>query len=86
MGQKARRQDGDSDCCRHLTDHRLYAGEIVYPGAGYGTTTNPALAGEIERLWRLDRSHYLRPRHSGLARVYASALRAKCRIDASRFH
>lgn len=65
-----------------VTDHRLYAGEIVvYPGAGYGTTTNPAFAGEIERLWRLDQSHYLRRQHTGLARVYASALLAKCRID-----
>jgi hypothetical protein len=77
---------GDLDYIRIdflVTDHRLYAGEIVvYPGAGYGTTTNPAFAGEIERLWRLDRSHYLQRRHSGLARVYASALHAKCMIDA----
>ena len=66
-----------------VTDNCLYAGEIVvYPGAGYGTTTNPAFAGEIERLWRLDRSHYLRRRHSGLARFYASALRATCAADA----
>ncbi|MEP6566684.1 MAG: ATP-grasp fold amidoligase family protein, partial [Mesorhizobium sp.] len=66
-----------------VTDNCLYAGEIVvYPGAGYGTTTNPAFAGEIERLWRLDQSHYLRRQHTGLARVYASALHAKCMIDA----
>ena len=79
---------GDLDYIRIdflVTDHRLYAGEIVvYPGAGYGTTTNPAFAGEIERLWRLDRSHYLRRRHSGLARVYARALHAKCMSDAGR--
>jgi hypothetical protein len=68
-----------------VTDNCLYAGEIVvYPGAGYGTTTNPAFAGEIERQWRLDRSHYLQRRHSGLARIYASALHAKCRSDAGR--
>ena len=79
---------GDLDYIRIdflVTDHRLYAGEIVvYPGAGYGTTTNPAFAGEIERLWRLDRSHYLQRRHSGLARIYASALHAKCMIDSVR--
>ncbi|MES0201070.1 hypothetical protein [Mesorhizobium sp. M0011] len=41
-----------------------YAGEIVvYPGAGYGTTNNPAFAGEIERLWRLDQSAFLRRPH-----------------------
>ncbi len=81
---------GDLDYIRVdflVTDRCLYAGEIVvYPGAGYGTTTNPAFAGEIERLWRLDRSHYLRQRHSGLAGVYASALNAKCMIDAGRSH
>ncbi len=81
---------GDLDYIRVdflVTDRCLYAGEIVvYPGAGYGTTNNPAFAGEIERLWRLDRSHYLRQRHSGLAGIYASALHAKCRIDASRSH
>ena len=49
-----------------VTDDCLYAGEIVvYPGAGYGTTTNPAFAGEIERLWRLDQSAFLRRRHIG---------------------
>ena len=77
---------GDLDYIRIdflVTDHRLYAGEIVvYPGAGYGTTTNPAFAGEIERLWRLDRSHFMGRRHRGLARFYAGALLAKCMIDA----
>jgi len=49
------------------TDDCLHAGEIVvYPGAGYGTTTNPAFAGEIERLWRLDQSLFLSQRHEGL--------------------
>ncbi|WP_181175631.1 ATP-grasp fold amidoligase family protein [Mesorhizobium sp. B2-3-4] len=62
-----------------VTDHCLYAGEIVaYPGAGYGTTTNPAFAGEIERLWRLDQSAFLRRKHRGVARLYAEALRARC--------
>ena len=38
------------------------AGEIVVLSRRprYGTTTNPAFAGEIERLWRLEQSHYLR--------------------------
>ncbi len=63
-----------------VTDNRLYAGEIVvYPGAGYGTCTNPAFAGEIERLWRLDQSAFLRRRHRGAMRLYADALRARCR-------
>ncbi|QKD17880.1 ATP-grasp fold amidoligase family protein [Mesorhizobium sp. NZP2077] len=63
-----------------VTDNSLYAGEIVvYPGAGYGTTTNPAFAGEIERLWRLDQSAFLRRRHKGAVRLYADALRARCR-------
>jgi hypothetical protein len=63
-----------------VTDHRLYAGEIVvYPGAGYGTTTNPAFAGEIERLWRLDQSAFLRRRHNGAVALYADALRARGR-------
>ena len=66
-----------------VTDHCLYAGEIVvYPGGGYGTCVNPAFASEIERFWRLDRSHYLQRQHTGLARIYASALLAKCMIDA----
>ena len=61
-----------------VTDNCLYAGEIVvYPGAGYGTTTNPAFAGEIERLWRLDQSAFLRRRHKGIVRLYADALRAR---------
>ncbi|WP_051370657.1 ATP-grasp fold amidoligase family protein [Mesorhizobium loti] len=63
-----------------VTDDCLYGGEIVvYPGAGYGTTTNPAFAGEIERLWRLDQSAFLRGRHKGAVRLYADALRARCR-------
>ncbi|WP_179298031.1 ATP-grasp fold amidoligase family protein [Mesorhizobium carmichaelinearum] len=63
-----------------VTDNCLYAGEIVvYPGAGYGTTTNPAFAGEIERLWRLDQSAFLRRRHKGVVRLYADTLRARYR-------
>jgi len=63
-----------------VTDNCLYAGEIVvYPGAGYGTTTNPAFAGEIERLWRLDQSAFLRRTHKGVTRQYANALRARYR-------
>ncbi|WP_137929896.1 ATP-grasp fold amidoligase family protein [Mesorhizobium comanense] len=73
---------GDLDYIRIdflVTDDRLYGGEIVvYPGAGYGTTTNPAFAGEIELLWRLDQSAFLRRQHSGVVRLYADALRAKC--------
>lgn len=65
-----------------VTDLCLYAGEIVvYPGAGYGTTTNPAFAGEIERLWRLDQSAFLRRPHKGAVRLYADALRARCRSN-----
>ncbi|TIU59164.1 MAG: hypothetical protein E5V33_16750 [Mesorhizobium sp.] len=33
---------------------------------------------DIERRWRLDQSDYLRKQHSGLARLYAGALRSKC--------
>ncbi|MER8414885.1 hypothetical protein [Mesorhizobium sp. M0227] len=58
------------------------AGEIVvYPGAGYGTTTNPAFTGEIERPWRLDQSAFLRRRHRGAGRLYADTLLARCRSD-----
>ncbi|BCG88940.1 hypothetical protein MesoLj113c_50500 [Mesorhizobium sp. 113-3-9] len=65
-----------------VTDLCLYAGEIVvYPGAGYGTTTNPAFASEIERLWRLDQSAFLRRPHKGAVRLYADALRARCRSN-----
>ncbi|TPN80861.1 hypothetical protein FJ987_16835 [Mesorhizobium sp. CU2] len=73
---------GDLDYIRVdflVTDRCLYAGEVVvYPAAGYGICANPAFAGEIERLWRLNRSHYLQREQKGLARLYASALRAKC--------
>lgn len=73
---------GDLDYVRIdflVTDERLYAGEItVYSAAGYGTWTNPAIAAEIERLWRLDQSAFLRRRHSGAIGLYANALRARC--------
>lgn len=76
---------GDLDYVRVdflVSDRGLFVGEVaVYPGAGYGTWTNPAIASEIERRWRLDQSHYLRRLHSGLARFYAEALLAKCAID-----
>ncbi|MBZ9741925.1 MULTISPECIES: ATP-grasp fold amidoligase family protein [unclassified Mesorhizobium] len=74
---------GDLDYIRIdflVTDDRLYAGEItVYSAAGYGTWTNPAIAMEIERLWRLDQSAFLRRKHKGAVRLYADALRARCR-------
>jgi hypothetical protein len=73
---------GDLDYIRIdflVTDNSLYAGEItVYSAAGYGTWTNPAIAAEIERLWRLDQSAFLRRTHKGIARLYADALRARC--------
>ncbi|TGV55230.1 hypothetical protein EN784_32770 [bacterium M00.F.Ca.ET.141.01.1.1] len=74
---------GDLDYIRIdflVTDDRLYAGEVtVYSAAGYGTWTNPAIAGEIERLWRLDQSAFLRRKHKRAVRLYADALRARCR-------
>lgn len=74
---------GDLDYVRIdflVTDEQLHAGEIViYTAAGYGTWTNPAIAAEIERLWRLDQSAFLRQRHRGAVRFYADALRAACR-------
>ncbi|QKD04281.1 hypothetical protein EB235_24675 [Mesorhizobium loti R88b] len=79
---------GDLDYVRIdflVTDERLHAGEIViYTAAGYGTWTNPAIAAEIERLWRLDQSAFLRRRHRGAMRLYADALRARCRSGANR--
>jgi len=76
---------GDLDYIRIdflVTDERLYAGEIVvYTAAGYGTWTNPAIAAEIEGLWRLDQSAFLRRRHKGAVRLYADALRATCRSN-----
>jgi len=76
---------GDLDYIRIdflVTDDCLYAGEIaVYSAAGYGTWTNPAIAEEIERLWRLEHSAFLRRRHRGAVRVYADALRAWCLSD-----
>ncbi|MGX7872457.1 ATP-grasp fold amidoligase family protein [Mesorhizobium sp. ORM6] len=78
---------GDLDYIRVdflVTDERLYAGEIVvYSAAGYGTWTNPAIAAEIERLWRLDQSAFLRRRHKGAVRLYAEALRARCRSNSN---
>ena len=78
---------GDLDYVRVdflVSDNGLFVGEVaVYPGAGYGTWTNPAIAKEIERCWRLDQSHYLRRRHTGMSRFYAEALLAKCAIDIS---
>lgn len=76
---------GDLDYIRVdflVSDRGLFVGEVaVYPGAGYGTWTNPAIAREIEQHWRLDQSHYLRRRHTGLTRLYAEALLAKCAAD-----
>ncbi|MBZ9798177.1 ATP-grasp fold amidoligase family protein [Mesorhizobium sp. ES1-4] len=73
---------GDLDYIRIdflVTDDRLYSGEAtVYSAAGYGTWTNPAIAAEIERLWRLDQSAFLRGRHKGAMGFYADALRASC--------
>ncbi|WP_137929897.1 ATP-grasp fold amidoligase family protein [Mesorhizobium comanense] len=77
---------GDLDYIRVdflVTDDRLYAGEITaYSAAGYGTWTNPAIAAEIEHLWRIDQSAFLRRRHKGVMAVYANALRARYRDDA----
>ncbi|RWE30579.1 MAG: hypothetical protein EOS78_27705 [Mesorhizobium sp.] len=74
---------GDLDYIRIdflVTDDRLYAGEVtVYSAAGYGTWTNPAITAEIERLWRLDQSAFLRRKHKRAVRLYADALRARCR-------
>ncbi|TPK74653.1 hypothetical protein FJ930_06455 [Mesorhizobium sp. B2-4-15] len=79
---------GDLDYIRIdflVTDERLYAGEVVvYTAAGYGTWTNPAITAEIERLWRLEQSAFLRRRHKGAMRLYAEALSARCR--SSRDH
>ncbi|ESY69986.1 hypothetical protein X742_04710 [Mesorhizobium sp. LNHC232B00] len=38
---------------------------------------DPAFAGEIGRLWRFDRSAFLRRRHKGAVALYADALRAR---------
>ncbi|MBN9220433.1 MAG: hypothetical protein J0I79_20995 [Mesorhizobium sp.] len=77
---------GDLDYIRVdflVTDDRLYAGEITaYSAAGYGTWTNPAIAAEIEQLWRLDQSAFLRRQHNGMTRLYADALRALYRSRA----
>lgn len=76
---------GDLDYIRIdflVTDDRLYVGEItVYSAAGYGTWTNPAIAAEIERLWRLEQSAFLRRPHRGAVHLYAEALRARYRGD-----
>ncbi|MDX8461780.1 ATP-grasp fold amidoligase family protein [Mesorhizobium humile] len=73
---------GDLDHARIdflVTDKGLYAGEIcIYSAAGYGTWTNPAIAEQLARLWRLEDSAYLRRRHRGVSRFYAEALRARC--------
>ncbi|TPN80864.1 hypothetical protein FJ987_16850 [Mesorhizobium sp. CU2] len=62
-----------------VTDKGLHAGEIcIYSAAGYGTWTNPVIAGSLECLWHLENSAYLRRPHRGLGRVYAEALRARC--------
>jgi len=72
---------GDLDYVRVdflVTDERLYAGEVtVYSAAGYATWSNPAIMADIEQRWRLDRSDFLRRRHTGLVRLYADALRSK---------
>jgi hypothetical protein len=62
-----------------VTDKGLHAGEIcIYTAAGYGTWTNPAIAEQLARLWRLEDSAYLKRRHRGVSRFYAEALRARC--------
>jgi len=79
---------GDLDYIRVdflVTDDSLYAGEITaYSAAGYGTWTNPAIAEEIERLWKLDQSAFLRRQHSGAMGLYAEALRRRCQSGAAR--
>ncbi|RWC10062.1 ATP-grasp fold amidoligase family protein [Mesorhizobium sp.] len=78
---------GDLDYVRVdflVTDEQLYAGEItVYTAAGYSVWSNPAIMSNIERLWRLDQSDFLRRRHKGIARLYADALRGYCSADAN---
>ena len=65
-----------------ITNEQLLAGEItVYSAGGYATWSNPAIMADIEQRWRLDQSDYLRREHSGLGRLYADALRSKCRSD-----
>ncbi|WP_217571369.1 ATP-grasp fold amidoligase family protein [Mesorhizobium sp. GbtcB19] len=76
---------GDLDYARIdflVTDDQLYAGEItVYTAAGYAVWSNPAIMADLEQRWRLDQAHYLKRQHRGIARLYADALRAKCRSD-----
>ncbi len=78
---------GDLDYVRVdflVTSERLFAGEItVYTAGGYSTWSNPAIMTSIEQHWRLDQADFLQRRHTGLARLYAEALLAKCRRDGS---
>ena len=63
----------------------LYGGEItVYSASGYGTWSNPDIAGNIERHWDLRRSDFLRRAHRGATRLYADALRAELDRSAAR--
>lgn len=81
---------GDLDYVRVdflVTNERLFAGEVtVYTGGGYSVWSNPAIMADIERHWRLDHSDYLRRRHTGIAWLYANALRAKCMADGGDLH
>lgn len=62
-----------------VTSKGLHAGELcIYTAAGYGTWTNPAIAEQLARLWRLEDSDYLRRPHRGVSRFYVEALRARC--------
>lgn len=77
---------GDLDYVRVdflVTSERLFAGEVtVYTAGGYSTWSNPAIMSSIEQHWRLDQADFLRKRHTGLARLYAEALLAKCGASA----
>ncbi|WP_421913462.1 ATP-grasp fold amidoligase family protein [Mesorhizobium sp.] len=81
----APRLAGDLDYIRVdflVTDHCLFAGEIVvYSGSGYGSWSNPDIALELGRRWRIERSHYMRRNHRGAAGLYARALRTKCLLE-----
>jgi hypothetical protein len=74
---------GDLDYIRVdflVTNERLLAGEItVYSAGGYATWSNPAIMADIEQRWRLDQSDLLLREQAGLARLYADALRSKCK-------
>ena len=61
-----------------MTKAGLYGGEItVYSASGYGTWSNPDIAGNIERMWDLRRSDFMRRAQGGAKRLYVNALRAE---------